>query len=79
MASPVHPEVVGKVGQARQWGGRTAGWSAEREAVRTHTVSVRCGGWAAPRNTQKKRNCYFGYLWLFLVIFIPIFSCNQLC
>jgi hypothetical protein len=65
----VHPEVVGKVGQARQWGGRTAGWSAEREAVRTHTVSVRCGGWAAPLSTQKSETVIlviYGYFWLFL-------------
>jgi len=75
----VRPEVVGKVGRARQWGGRTTGWSAEREAVRTHTVSVRCGVWMTPANTPKKRNCDFGYFWLFLVIFHPNIRCNTLC
>jgi hypothetical protein len=31
-------------------------------------------GWAAPRTPPKKRNCDFGYLWLFIVIFIQIFG-----
>jgi hypothetical protein len=31
-----------------------------------------------PFNTPKKRNCYFGYLWLFLVIFELKISCNML-
>jgi hypothetical protein len=39
---------------------------AEREAGRTHTVAIRCGGWAAPFERPKKTKLLF---WLFLVIF----------
>jgi hypothetical protein len=73
----VHPEVIGKVGRAHPLGGRTAGFSAEREAVRTHMVAIRCAAGGHPL-TPKKRNCDFGYLWLFLVIFIPNIRCNTL-
>jgi hypothetical protein len=38
----------------------------------------RVQGWAAPLGRPKKRNCYFGYLWLFLVIFAHYLSCNIL-
>jgi len=29
-------------------------------------------------DSPKKRNCDFGYFWLFLVIFIPNIRCNKL-
>jgi len=66
----VHPEVVVNVGRASQWGGWTAGWSAEREAVRTPKVAIRCGGWTPP-HTQKSETVIFviyGCFWLFQVV-----------
>jgi hypothetical protein len=58
--------------------GRDARLYGRQDARRYHKMRIRSGGWAAPHERQKKRNCYFGYFWLFLVIFIAIIHCNIL-
>jgi hypothetical protein len=74
---PCIPRLLARLdGRAKLADGLRVG-SPKREAVRPHTVLIRCGGGTAPRDAPEKRNCYFGYLWLFLVIFVHNIHCNS--